>query len=94
MLAPEIAATLMLFQGGDIENRPWALPKLLPRQLAPVNSRWGGNMAKTSRWMEWVLEESAASEDILPWTRQARQTRPPRMAQKGSGSDEADVKTA
>lgn len=29
-------------------------------------------MAKTSRWMTWVLDESAKPDTVMPWTRGTR----------------------
>ncbi len=29
------------------------------------------NMAKTSRWMSWVLDESAKTDADMPWSRKA-----------------------
>lgn len=32
-------------------------------------------MKKNNRWMKWVLEESAKTETVLPWSRTAKKQR-------------------
>lgn len=83
MLMPHWHGPLILsFKGTRIHLKG---PERSDQAAAPRTTETELEMGKNSRWMTWVLEESARTDVTMPWARGTRPNWKTRLADEAPG---------